>query len=336
MNRPMPKLWQQAAAASLAVLLVVLVAASSASAADSKPYFQTQYGGPFAGGWFDQGSNSCRGSSDYQSPYNPSGTPDYYKGAIMAFGTAGSPRQGAHSGLDAFALGKIEGNGAAAKQYGFWSGRSGTGSLSFANVNSGISDFWGGNLEGLLSYAHCIPDYFGTKSSSATQSLSGNNTISGRTVAAAAKQLIFVNGNVYISGNITYGAHDSSNIPKFALVVKGNIYISPDVDQLDGWYIAEPAGSSGGEIWTCHDGTDKPTDQWMRDRCDDKRLTVNGAFTAAHTYLGRIGGDVGGTQAENFNFTPEMVLGGPFFDETSASSSSTGAIQSLINLPPIF
>ncbi|HEX5395399.1 MAG TPA: hypothetical protein VFW52_03565 [Candidatus Saccharimonadales bacterium] len=335
MKRHLPSFWQQTAAASLAVIITALVPVSVAIA-DTKPYFITQYGGPFAGGAFKDSAGLC--STNYQTPYSASPA-NYFQGAIMAFGTVSAPttRSGAHSEQDAFALGKIEGNGA--KQYGLYSGISGNNALSFSNSNTSspsISDFWGGNLEGLLSYSHCIPDYYGTKSGSATQSLSGSQTISGRTIAAGGKQLIFVNGNVFINGDIQYAAHDSSNIPKFALVVKGNIYISPDVHQLDGWYIAQPNGAAGGEIWTCHDGTNKPTDQWMRDKCDDNRLTVNGAITAAHVYLGRISGNLGSAPAETVNFTPEMVLGGPFFDETSAGSDSTGAIQSLISLPPIF
>jgi hypothetical protein len=339
----MPKLWQQTAAASLAVLMAILVPVS-VSAADSKPFFQTQFAGPFAGGSFDNGSpGTCRGSADYQSPYpSGGGTPDYYKGAIMAFGTvSGGARQGAHSNLDAYALGKIEGPGPAGAQYGFYTGNgsSSTGGLSFANSSSGISDYWGGNLEGLLSYSHCIPDYYGTKSGSATQTRGGGTIVSNgstKTINAGGKEIIFVNGNAYIGGNIEYASHDATNIPKFALVVKGNIYIGPGVDRLDGWYIAQPDGSNSGEFWTCHDGSNKPTDQWMRVNCDDNRLTINGAVTAAHVYLGRISGSVGGPAAETVNFTPDMVLGGPFFDETSAGSGSTGAIQSLISLPPIF
>jgi hypothetical protein len=333
----MPKLWQQAAAASLAVIVTVLVPVSAAFA-DTKPYFVTQYGGPFAGGAFKDASGSC--SANYQTPYG-GGTPDYYQGAIMSYGTVGGSRQGAHSGLDAFALGKIEGNGAT--QYGFYSGNSGTGALSFSNVNAGsptISDFWGGNLEGQASGAHCIPNYYdnfidmagATKYGSSRTIVANGST---KTVSAGSKEIIFVEGNAYIGGNIQYAAHTMDNIPKFALVVKGNIYIGPGVTRMDGWYIAQPNGSSEGEIWTCHDGAAKPTDQWMRTNCGTN-LTVNGALTAAHVYLGRIAGNLGGASAETVNFSSEMVLGGEFFEGSNAEEGSTGAIQSLVNLPPIF
>jgi hypothetical protein len=336
----MPKLWQQAAAASLAVMVTVLVPVSSAFA-DSKPYFQTLYGGPFAGGAFKDAGGSC--STNYQTPYGGGGSPDYYQGAIMAFGTTG-PREGAHSSLDAFALGKIEGDGAAAKQYGFYSGNSGFNQLSYSNVNTAspaISDFWGGNLEGQAAGAHCIPDYYDSfldMDGATTYSVSRTIVADGSTknVSAGSKEIIFVDGDAYIGGNVVYGSHTVDNVPKFALVVKGNIYIGPNVTQLDGWYIAQPDGANGGEIWTCHDNSsDLPKDTWMRDNCDSS-LTVYGAFTAAQVNLGRINGNISGSSAETINYTPEMVLGGSFFEDTSASEGATGAIQSLVNLPPIF
>jgi hypothetical protein len=73
----------------------------------------------------------------------------------------------------------------------------------------------------------------------------------------------------------------------------------------------------------------------MRTNCGTN-LTVNGALTAAHVYLGRIAGNLGGASAETVNFSSEMVLGGEFFEGTNAEEGSTGAIQSLVNLPPIF
>lgn len=353
----MPKFWQQALGAALAILLVVLLPISTVSA-DTKPYFRTLNGGPFAGGWFGDG---CSASADYQSPYKGASF-DPYKGAIMGFLDLGNG--GASSNLDAFATGLIEGETTAPDdKYGFSTGLpsagpgpTGSRSLSFSNVapsSPSIGDFWGGILEGASGGEHCIPDYFGTKDTNIVGSWNGINYIeSGQRTSSSTdmpagvipsgnKLIIFVNGNVQINGNITYGSNNLSSVPKFAVIAKGNIYISPNVTQLDGWYIAQPtSGSSGGVIWTCSNGTEPLPDTYLRTTpgCSTK-LTINGALTAKQVNLSRIGGNIGTvTSAEDVNFTAAMVLGGPFFEETTSGggSSSAGTIQSLISLPPVF
>lgn len=360
----MPLNWLQAAGALVFALLLVLIPASAY--ADTKPYFQTSNGDPFAGGWFDPNCNS-----NYQAPasYPPaSNAAGKYEGAILGFADLGN-RPGASSNLDAFATGVIEGPGPAGANYGFYTGGTAAGLnppswLSFSNDNKfGVSDFWGGVLQGstTLNGSHCIPDYYQSNQSAITGSWTsgdfsspgyfswtgGNltNTLD-RTVPAGTNLVIFVNNgsNVYIDGNIKYGSSTMNNIPRFTLVVKGgDIFIDPGVTQLDGWYIAQPDDSTGngGTIWTCHNGNSaKPDDNFERGNCLANRLTVNGAFTAKQIYLGRVNGNLGGASAENINYSPETVLGGPFFFKNAGSSSSnggnSGAIQSLISLPPIF
>ena len=193
------------------------------------------------------------------------------------------------------------------------------------------------------------------------------NVAAASPIAAGKKITLFVSGDVFISSNITYGAHNVDNVPKFTLVVKGNIYIANDVGQLDGLYIAQPAPGpelcvdpgpgddpndpkfgckstfEGGIIWTCHtNSTDPPTDVYVSAACRNK-LTINGSFIAKKVNLVRSSGDVNsaipgetassGNIAEVFNFTPEMVVGGGFFNSAGAA---TNKIQSLISLPPVF
>lgn len=358
----MPAKWLQAAGSALLTLLIAAIALPTAQAA-TKPYFRTNYGGPFVGGWYDSNTTPCSDSSlisNYQGPtYSPTFS-NQYKGALMAFSDLGS-RHGSSSNLDAFATGLIEGPTAAQPSYGFFTGLAasppapnGSRSLSFANAdNFGLSAFWGGMFEGAAGLnSHCIPDYYATKRAGAQPAWStnlndnqsgqfdwGGGTISGGTLPANKKLIVFVDGNVKINGNITYGSNSISSVPKFALVVRGNIFIDPNVSRLDGWYIAQPDSinvAGTGIIWTCHDGVSNPSDIWMRFNCDSNDLDVYGALTAKQVNLNRIRGNLGAGAAEDVFFSAAMVLGGPFFEDDTTTITTSGTIQSLISLPPVF
>ena len=169
-------------------------------------------------------------------------------------------------------------------------------------------------------------------------------------VSAGKTVTLFVNGNVYIGGNITYApGYNADNVPKFALVTRGNIFIDPAVSRLDGLYIAQPDTTSAatisasGVIWTCHGNSpDVPNTVYVSSACRTK-LTFNGAVIAKQVNLLRGNGDVAsaaagegsnsGNIAEVFNFTPEMVIGGGFFNSTTGNQYK---IESLISLPPVF
>jgi hypothetical protein len=141
--------------------------------------------------------------------------------------------------------------------------------------------------------------------------------------------------------------------------VKGSIYIAPGVSQLDGFYVAQPDTSVAnpttadtGVIWTCHDNNPgvAPTALWVSANCrttgpNKGKLTFNGGVVAKQINMLRLDGDVLGagavpnelsssaTTAEVFNFTPEMVMGGAFFNGGNANRYK---IESLISLPPVF
>jgi len=176
-------------------------------------------------------------------------------------------------------------------------------------------------------------------------------------IPAGAHITIYVNGNVYIGNNITYGLDTANDIPKFALVVQGSLYIGPGVTQLDGLYIAQPAtntsstvGADDGDIWTCHDNT---TNQVVYSfptfvaNCS-KKLTINGALIGKQVNFMRVNGDAAtaSTSEDNLNnaassnnigevinYTPEMVMGGAFFNQPTSGNLP---IDSLISLPPVF
>lgn len=187
------------------------------------------------------------------------------------------------------------------------------------------------------------------------------------TVQRGAWVTVFVNGNIKINANVNYQARGNTNtpvnnIPRFSVVVKGNIYVAPNVTNLDGLYIAQPdmanpdpVGSKDtGVFWTCDDGnkssfTSPGGNSWLVSNCNSK-LTVNGAVIAKKLYLFRVAGDAnsafpgetpgsGNNAAEEFNYTPEMLLGGPMLpdsEKTDLISGNQPAYDSILSLPPIF
>lgn len=354
MSRRAPRLWIPVLCTALATLAISLVGFSTAYA-DSKPFFRILEGDIFAGGWFNDNTNSCAASSSYQGPtYGP--ISDQYQGAIMGFAEVnGASRTGASSTMGAFATGLIEGSDSASTlDYGFYSGLAGQGpappgsrALNFANIDdfSQGNAFWGGTFEGADLKAHCILDYYNTKQtdiqgawtgsySTNGQFTSSGGSVSGGTVTPGSKLTVFVNGDILISSNIVYGPHNMTNIPKFTLVALGNIYVHPEVSRLDGWYIAQPTSTGGGEIWTCRQSNSAvPNDVFIRNNCNSS-LTINGGLTAKQINLSRISGGLSGDAAETINFSPNLILGGPFLEDETPETA--GTIQSLISLPPVF
>jgi len=189
-------------------------------------------------------------------------------------------------------------------------------------------------------------------------------TKSDTTIAPGARMTIYVSGNVYIDRNITYAAHDANSVPKFALVVKGSIYIDPAVTRLDGLYIAQPdladptpVSSDTGDIWTCHPNVTGQLDYKYPPQCTNP-LVVNGAFVAKQVMFMRVNGDIAGATtaedglgtvtacsppvgscnvAEVINYSPDLIMGGGFFNSsTSSGSTSPLQIDSIISLPPVF
>lgn len=333
----------------LSLILGVFIKTVSA---DTKPYIKANGADVFAGGWFENGGCNTALGGIYQTGR---GANDDKLGGILTFAES-APARGSSSQYGAFALGLIEGTGipAPGNQYGFAS--RGNTALSFANTGVPGGN-WGGMFEGSSAVAHCIPNYYsqntdttaaisinpvdftgtGHRWFSGSPSFSINSAVS---IAPGTNVTLFVNGNLYINANISYaGGYTAANTPKFAVVVRGNIYIGQAVNTLTGFYSAQPSNLSSpgtqGRIWTCAPGATDPTPAFLRG-CTN-RLTVNGAVNAAQVMLVRTGGDVldnNTNPAEVFNYTPEMIINGGFFDDGTTGNALK--IDSVISLPPVF
>jgi len=331
----------------------------------SKPYFKVFGADVMSGGWFASG-NSCNTSpaGPYQDPSYASNQ-DPRAGGILTYTRAS--KGGASSDYAAFSLGQVEQN--SASDYGFYSAGdlASLDKLTFSDSpkdgysegsvrqSSCIPDYYN-QKSGATSLAGFSPGAFPGSPGAYSYDSSGSATppalfSNDVTVAAGSKVTIFIKGNIYINHNIVFAADTADNTTKFALVVLGNIYIDPAVGQLDGWYIAQPASNNvsadEGAIWTCHDDstTNPLAASYITTNCGNE-LLVNGSLTAKQVNFMRVKGDISGASssednpsgaaassniAEIINYTPEMVVGGPFFNSTSTNSFK---VQSLVSLPP--
>ena len=175
-----------------------------------------------------------------------------------------------------------------------------------------------------------------------------NSAVNLSSGTSGTKITIYVNGNVFISQNIVYQLDKVDNVPKFTLVAKGNIFIDPGVTRLDGLYIAQPtSGTSGGDIWTCHQNNTDVVLYIYPSGCTNQ-LVINGSLIAKRVEFLRTQGNVADAStsedslstgvgsshvAEVINYSPAMVVGGPFFNPAPSNSLF---IDSIISLPPVF
>ena len=231
----------------------------------------------------------------------------------------------------------------------------------------------------------CMHDYFSDQKSTATpdaattvdlSTLSSGQyafnhpiTLSGTNpVPAGTNLVLFVTGDVTIVNNITYGYSgggttwsNPAQIPSVYIVAHGNINISGassgGVTQLDGVYVAQPTGATGGTINTCTN----VAVQWLTTdlyaQCANQ-LVVNGSFIAGGVNLQRSTGSlrdvttapvdsfgagvktcsngsssVGVCSGEVFNSDPES-----FITSQAGSSDTTTPnppYQTINSLPPV-
>jgi hypothetical protein len=228
--------------------------------------------------------------------------------------------------------------------------------LSFANTATNIGS---GNFGGSYGSVGCIPDYYSRKpastqplpadvSSMVTNAYASNTGISltGGNVNPGNKISVYVNGDVYITSDISYpGTWSTNNMPLFELVAKGNIYISSNVHRLDGVYIAQQNGATGGTIYTCATSAAPIAiaNGAFYNTCNSK-LVINGAFVSNSIELLRTAASLkqssagetssvtgaGTNAAEVFNFNPTIWLVQPL--DTSGTVDNYDAITSL---PPV-
>lgn len=294
----------------------------------TKPYFNLRQGDVSAG----LSSATCPGWSGTST------------GKLKSWNTViGGVNKGAGTNLATYALDIID---------EVASGQSPSGSsppkgLSFANTTT-----FGGQFGGGLS---CPTDYFSKgslvslnsgNSVTVSNSMSDNEkygtgstqvTITGGTIPIGRRIALYIDGDAYISNSgpkrIKFagsGAWPINQIPSFYLIVKGNIFIHPDVDELDGVYVAQPDSlGNKGRIYTCAPSAfNIPSKAELNGVCE-KKLTVRGAFIAKELKLYRTLGSLSTTgPAEEFIYTTATWLAAP-------STIRSNGYNSITSLPPI-
>lgn len=292
----------------------------------NKPYF-TVYGGDIsAGSGQSTAPGVCTNNTD---------------GSIISWNRGvGAGYAGAGTRLAALALDSI---------YEFSSGNTAPRGLTFANTTGS-----GSTYGGLLGSLPCTPDYYGRKPATTLPFTTipaaltsgayvpggvGPFSISG-SLAAGKRVTLYADGDVFITGDITYpGSWTTGDMPLFQLVVRGNIYIRNTVGRLDGVYIAQRNGPSGGTIYTCATAAAPLVPgPGLNSTCGGK-LTVNGAFVANDVQLLRTRGtrqqaaagelNSSNNIAEVFNFSPALWMAQP----TGLPSSLH--YDSIAGLPPV-
>lgn len=227
--------------------------------------------------------------------------------------------------------------------------------LTFANT---------GVLSGQFGGQNCVQDYFAdgdtiTPDTSTVVNLNSltsgsykyknTNTItlSGQ-VTSNNRISLYIEGNLRIVSNTTLANTSWStvdDIPSLRVYVKGNIYIESDVTQIDGVYVAQPAGAGSGIITTCVvPGTDTPVAvSNLADNCKDQ-LRINGAFIAQKVRFLRAANSLkdaginektaaGSKAGEVFNYTPDILIAAP--QPTPGSQTDQTKYDSFTGLPPI-
>ena len=231
---------------------------------------------------------------------------------------------------------------------------------------SNTSGAFGGNLNVSNLATACAANYYNQLPGGATTlsspanvpatdgdyTYNGNFNLTGGTVPAGKRVTLYVNGDVFISGNITYANSNAyspnpTQIPSFKLVVQGNIYVSATVTELNGIYIAQPNGASGGTFYTCgfdrggnnftgpsSSGGNPATSSEFVNQCAAQPLSVYGAVVAKTVQLHRSRGTLPNATegfpsnaAEKFIYTPDVWFNG--------DPSTSKPFQSYTALPPL-
>jgi hypothetical protein len=277
-------------------------------------------------------------------------TPNNNADLIAWNGLAATGYAGAGAQYAAIALDQINGFASAQRS----SGAPAPTGLSFANTstNAGAGLFGGG-----FGTVPCIRDYFGNKPTSGVQNIAAlapgrgvyeansSTTFPGGALNSGDKWTIYVSGDLFITGNITFnGSWTAANMPMLEIIVRGNIYIHPNVTRLDGSYIAQPNGASGGTIYTCASSASPPSlnNGAFYAPCNNK-LTVNGSFTARDVWFLRTRGTLnqsasneapGSTSiAEEFNYSPAAWIAQP--SSTNETDGQVDNYDAITSLPPV-
>lgn len=252
--------------------------------------------------------------------------------------------------------------------------------LSFANYYPGsasdrpIAPSYGGNFGG----SNCVHNYWADSTGLTPEPGSNNNyninlaTSNGKHLLVpddgivdltAASQVIkngqhifiYVDGDIYISKNIQYeniGWANTKEIPALYVVARGNIYVGPGVTNLDGIYVAQKNGATGGIFNTCATSAgpfENPTTNGEPflppdGVCNKNTLTVVGAVLADQIKLLRTKNSLrdsvpkeyngANSASEYFVFSPEIYMAN-ICDGAPSLCSQDQPNDSITSLPPI-
>lgn len=302
----------------------------------NKPYFKVYGGDLSVGGGQESSSPACAANTAASVIGWNRGDAGGYAGAGVQFGVSAL-----HQIYEVASSSGNSGANVPSTPRGF----------AFAG-NSLNGSVYGGDFGSLP----CVPDYYAAIPDSPKPfvSLNAANTsgayewkrtsgllnLSGR-VTDGTRITLYVEGDVLINGDIRYpDSWNTANLPLFQLVVKGNIYIRNNVSRIEGIFIAQQDGATGGTIYTCATGASAlAADGNLYGRCNNP-LTINGAFVANDVSFLRTRGtkhrasvgepNMSDNIAEIFNFTPAIWMVQP-------TGSVTGPVQydSITALPPI-
>lgn len=316
----------------------------------SRPFFKAYGGNVSAGGSFNPGGGSCAGGGYLSGWFNNTNPGNGY---------------GSSTPLSALALVKVVGFASAQVV----ASRSPT-DLTLANSGAGVSitnDNYSPNLGGSFGGAQCLPyqppptaatAFRGSSIPTTTGSYqaAGPVTLNAAVIPKGQNVTLFVNGDITLTGNVTYQAGWASrtDIPSLVLISNGgNIHIDQSVTELDGVYIAQPRGASGGKIYTCQQG--EANHNLMFGLCN-KQLNAYGSFVADQINMMRTFGSLRDEPVpvkttcsnwdgvasnwqsrqtcagEVFYLSPELYLSSP---TTSPPSNGAPQWDAITSLPPV-
>ncbi len=287
---------------------------------------------------------------------------------ISAYRSTESTKGGSGVQFAAIALDQISGFGSASTRTSSPTWPTG---LTFANTlaNGGGGSDQPNDGGFYAGQAVCTKDFYSTLKTGYKKAAAGSNTIAklnnlvdalnagkptqflknGNLVITAGGEFtkqatIFVKGNVTIRGNITFqpGSY-------LAIIAQGDIRIKNTVTRLDGLYVAQPKdAATGGVIYTCtqNNGTPYTNIDTFYANCRNQ-LVINGAFVAKNVKFSRVAHSLrestskevpsdfsagtGTNAAEIFNFSPELYLYTPIFNDASTGQP----YQYITTLPPV-
>lgn len=328
------------------------------------PYTRVYGGDVYAGGGLIDSVGGCTNNTASALGYMKGTGDDSYAGtgvelAVFAVSNISGVQTFANSGSNPRSL-AFANSGTGVENvgdYNFGGGfdLSGACTNNYFNSTAGATPLLGDDLTTLESGRYIVGSGVGSLT-----------TLVSSGIANGKRIVIYVNGDAYL-GNGTdsrFGYANSSGwlgevgIPSIYIIASGNIYIDKEITQLDGVYVAQPRidtlPNTTGEISTCSSingssvvdysnlGSVASIAQEVVANCN-KKLTINGAFTAKRVHLLRHVASLNvatpkeargsANISEEFIYSPDLFMtqGGGV-----PSLRRNFKVDSLVTLPPVY